>query len=266
MDCNLPDSTVHGIAILFSRGSSWFRGRIQISHTAGRFFTVWATRGAVALDREHIHWQNCRDAERGLGKKYSNLFPHYWPSDFLSVLVTGRTQPMDSHAWSPHRALSQYPELEEKGWEWPLGALWRITCMQFRSVHSLRRVRLFATPWTAACQASLSITNSRSLPKLMSSESVMPSNHLILCCPLLLRPSIFPSTCTILPELSMHIFPRRSEAGHKGATEHQDPGKGMLWRSWTTYFPRTWTVGKGHKAGRQESRLWSQERRVWSKT
>ena len=49
------------------------------------------------------------------------------------------------------------------------------------------------TSWTAACQASLSITNSRSLPKLMSIESVMPSNHLILCCPLLLLPSIFPS-------------------------------------------------------------------------
>ena len=52
---------------------------------------------------------------------------------------------------------------------------------------------LFATPWTAACQASLSITNSQSLPKLMSIESVMPANHLILCRPLLLLPSIFPS-------------------------------------------------------------------------
>ena len=54
-------------------------------------------------------------------------------------------------------------------------------------------VQLFATPWTAACQAFLSITNSRSLLKLMSIESVMPSNHLILCRPLLLLPSIFPS-------------------------------------------------------------------------
>ena len=58
---------------------------------------------------------------------------------------------------------------------------------------SLSRVRLFATPWTVARQASLSITNSQSLPKLMSIESVMPSNHLILCCPLFLLPSIFPS-------------------------------------------------------------------------
>ena len=64
---------------------------------------------------------------------------------------------------------------------------------QFSSFQSLSHVRLFATPWTAACQASLSITNSRSLLKLMFIESVMPSNHLILCCPLLLPPSIFPS-------------------------------------------------------------------------
>ena len=63
----------------------------------------------------------------------------------------------------------------------------------FSSVQSLSHVWLFATPWTAARQASLSITNSRSLLRLMSIESVMPSNHLILCRPLLLLPSIFPS-------------------------------------------------------------------------
>ena len=63
----------------------------------------------------------------------------------------------------------------------------------FSSVQSHRCVRLFETPWTTARQASLSITNSRSLPKLMSIESVMPSNHLILCHPLLFLPSIFPS-------------------------------------------------------------------------
>ena len=65
--------------------------------------------------------------------------------------------------------------------------------LHFSSVQSLSRVRPFATPWTAACQVSLSITNSQSLLKLMSIESVMPSNHLILSCPLLCLPSIFPS-------------------------------------------------------------------------
>ena len=64
---------------------------------------------------------------------------------------------------------------------------------QFSSVQSLSHVRLCATPWTAACQASLSITNSQSLLKLMSIEPVMPSNHLILCRPLSLLFSIFPS-------------------------------------------------------------------------
>ena len=68
-----------------------------------------------------------------------------------------------------------------------------ILVIAYSSVQSLRSVRLFATPWTAACQASLSITNSQSLLKLMSIESVMPSNRLIFCHPLLLTPSIFPS-------------------------------------------------------------------------
>ena len=63
----------------------------------------------------------------------------------------------------------------------------------YSSVQSLSCVQLFATPWTTARQASLSITSSRSLPKLMSIEPVIASNHLILCCPLLLLPSIFPS-------------------------------------------------------------------------
>ena len=74
-----------------------------------------------------------------------------------------------------------------------------------QSVQSLSRVRLFATTWTAACQASLSITNSRSLLKLMSIESVMPSNHLILCHPLLLLPSIFPSIRVFSNESTLHI-------------------------------------------------------------
>ena len=73
------------------------------------------------------------------------------------------------------------------------------------SVQSLGRVQLFVTPWTAARQAYLSITNSQSLLKLMSIESVMPSNHLILCCPLLLLPSIFPSIRVFSNELVLHI-------------------------------------------------------------
>ena len=75
----------------------------------------------------------------------------------------------------------------------------------FSSVQLLSRVLLFVTPWTTACQASLSITNSRSLLKLMSFESVMPSNHFILCRPLLLPPSVFPSIRVFSDESVLHI-------------------------------------------------------------
>ena len=76
---------------------------------------------------------------------------------------------------------------------------------QFSSVQSLICVQLFATPWTVVRQASLSITNSQSLPKLMSIDSVMPSNHLILCHPLLLLPSIFPSIRVPSNESALHM-------------------------------------------------------------
>ena len=76
---------------------------------------------------------------------------------------------------------------------------------RFSSVQSLSCFRLFETPWTAAHQASLSITNSRSLLKLMSIESVMPSKYLILCCPLLLSPSVFPRIRVFSNESVLHI-------------------------------------------------------------
>jgi len=77
--------------------------------------------------------------------------------------------------------------------------------IQFSSVQSLSRVRLFATPWIAARQASLSITNSQSSLKLMSIESVMPSSHLILCRPLLLLPPIPPSIRVFSNESTLHM-------------------------------------------------------------
>ena len=76
---------------------------------------------------------------------------------------------------------------------------------QISSVQLHSHVQLFETPWTAASQASLSITNSWSLLKFMSLESVMPSNHLNLCCPLLLLPSIFPRIWVFSNELVLHI-------------------------------------------------------------
>ena len=80
-----------------------------------------------------------------------------------------------------------------------------LTGSQFSSFHSLSRVRLFVIPWTAAHQASLSITNSRSLLKLIPFKLEMPSNHLILCCPLLFLPSILPSIRVFSNESILHI-------------------------------------------------------------
>ena len=81
----------------------------------------------------------------------------------------------------------------------------QITRVSVSSVQSLSHFRLFVTPWTAAHQASLSITNFLSLLKLMSIESVMPSNHFILCHPLLLLPSIFSSIRALANESALHI-------------------------------------------------------------
>ena len=110
----------------------------------------------------------------------------YWldcpsPASYSSDHFYRHTLPFSRKAGVRHSF--QYPELSlhssSGGW--------------FTSVQSLSREQFFVTPWTTACQASLSITNCQSLPKPMSIESVMPSNHLILCRPLLLLPSIFPN-------------------------------------------------------------------------
>ena len=93
------------------------------------------------------------------------------------------------------------------------------------SVQSLSRVRLFATPRTAARQASLSITNSRSSPKPMSIESVMPSSHLILCRPLLLLPSIFPSIRVFSDESALHIkWPQYRSFSFSISPSNEHPG------------------------------------------
>ena len=95
----------------------------------------------------------------------------------------------------------------------------------FSSVQLLSHVRLFATPWTTACQASLSVTNSQSLLKLISIELVMPSNHLILCHPLVLLPSIFPSTRVFSNELALHIrWPKYWSFSFSISPSNEHPG------------------------------------------
>ena len=95
-----------------------------------------------------------------------------------------------------------------RGWQtltWQQWTMWLLIPSGLSSVQSLSRVQLFATPWITGDQASLSIINFQSLPKLMSIESVMPSNHLILCCPLLLLPPIPPSIRVFSNELTLYM-------------------------------------------------------------
>ena len=92
--------------------------------------------------------------------------------------------------------------------------------MEPSSVHPLISVLLFVIPWTTACQASLSVTNSRSLLKLMSIESVMPSNHLILCLLLLLLPSIFPSIRVFSKKSVLHISNKKSKTHNRYKHTH----------------------------------------------
>ena len=97
--------------------------------------------------------------------------------------------------------------------------------VQFSSVQSLSHVWLFATPWTAACQASLSITNSWSLLKLMSIKSVMPSSHLTLCHPLLLLPPIPPSIRVFSKESAIHMrWPKYWSFSFSISLSNEQPG------------------------------------------
>ena len=117
----------------------------------------------------------------------------------------------------------------------------------FSSVQSLSRVRLFVTPWIAARQASLSITNSRSSLKLISIESVMPPNHLILCRPLLLLPLIPPSIrvfsnestlCMMWPKYWSFSFSINPSNEHPGLTVWITINCGKFWKRWE--YQNTW--------------------------
>ena len=97
--------------------------------------------------------------------------------------------------------------------------------VQFSSVQLLSHVRLFMTPWTTECQASLSSTNSQSPSKLMSVESLMPSNHLILCRPLLLLPSVFPSIRGFSNESALRIrWPKYWSYSFNISPSNEHPG------------------------------------------
>ena len=114
---------------------------------------------------------------------------------------------------------------------------------QFSSVQSLSRVRLFATPWTTARQASLSITNSQSPPKPMSIESVILSNHLILCRPHVLLPSIFPSIRVFLNESALHIrWPKYWSFSFNISPSNEHPGLFSFRMDWLDFLAAQGTL------------------------
>ena len=132
--------------------------------TSGHFSKTWISRS-----------QNCRWREKRGGRP-RHVCDQTIKMAILSECIVGSTLVLGSKL--------------KYLWTFPISPF---SSVQFRSVQSLSRVQLFATPWIAARQASLSITNSRSSLRLTSIESVMLSSHLILCCPLLLLPPIPPS-------------------------------------------------------------------------
>ena len=180
MDCSLPGSSVHGILqarilewvdnISFSRGSSQPRDQSQVSYISGRCCNLWATREAKQTfsgDMQYLSFS-------WLAYSYNVHRCCTMLQDFH--LFWGWL--LYHRMFIPHFFIHLSPERH-------------LGCFHlFRSDQSLSRVRLFATPWIAAREASLSITNSRSSLRLMSIESVMPSSHLILCHPLFLLPPI----------------------------------------------------------------------------
>ena len=182
MDCSLPGSCVHGIlqarilewvAISFSRESSGFRDWTRVSCIAGRFFTIWAIIRSLG---KILEWVAISFSRGSSG-----------PRDWTCVSCVSCIGSWFFTTYSPWHFFSDTEE------------------HSVSSVQLLSHVWLFVTPWIAERQASLSITNSQSLPKLTSIELVMPSSHLILCRPLLLLAPIPPSIRVFSSESTLHM-------------------------------------------------------------
>ena len=206
IDCSLPGSTIHGIfqarilewvGISFSRRSSRPRDWTWVSRIVGRRFTIWATREVPSKSEAQLCPTLCDPIDypvHGILQArilewvvfpFSRGSPQ--PSDWTQVsCITGRF----FTGWAIREA--QIVGL-------------KIHVSIFVVGQSLSHVWCFVTPWTAACQASLSFTIYQRLLTLMPLESVMPSNYLILCCPLLLPSLIFPSIWVFSNESVLRI-------------------------------------------------------------
>ena len=139
---------------------------------------------------------------------------------------------------------------------WP--SLPELTNHQFSSVQSLSHVQLFAIPWIAACQASLSITNSWSLPKLMCIESVMPSNHLILCHPLLLLSPIPPNIRVFSNESTLRMrCPKYWSFNFSISPSKEHPGLISFRMNWLDLLAETLKSLLQHHSSKASILQWS---------
>ena len=139
------------------------------------------------------------------------------------------------------------------------------TIIQFSSVQSLSYVWLFATPWIAACQASLSITNSRSSPKLMSIESVIPSSHLILCRLLLLPPPIPPSIRVFSNESTLRMrWPKYWSFSFNISPSNEQPGLISFRMGWWISFQSKGLSGVFSNTTVQKHQFFSTQLSLWS--
>ena len=153
-----------------------------------------------------------------LGSSFLELLVGQAESQISLAVRAGQSSCREKHMVQPPPDSGSSCEDTEVGFRYHSGK-------SVGSVQSFSRVRLFATPWTAERQASLSITNSRSSLKPMSIESVMPSNHLILCRPLLFMPSIFPSIRVFSNESALRIrWPKYWSFSFNISPSNEHPG------------------------------------------
>ena len=200
-----------------------------------RFFCVWDFPGKNTGVGCHFLLQEIFP-NQGSNPQFSSLI--HWQVGSLLLVPPGKPEKCKlKQQWCTITNWSKWPvknskkvnagEVVEKKETllhcWKMLCLWRM--VQFSSVKLLSRVQLFATPWNTACQASLSVTNSQNSPKLMSIESDMPSSHLILCRPLLLLPSIFPSIRVFSSEPALHIrWPKYWRFSFNISPSNEHPG------------------------------------------